>query len=216
MRGRLLAEALGTLSIVTTVLGAGFMVSALQAEAALGLFMIAAAVGSVLFIVISTLAPISGAHFNPIVTAAFWFRKELSSNQALAYILAQLLGAVIGALLANSMFNQTTALSVVDRFNPGAMVGESIASAGLVFLILQLIEIKKENLIAPAVALWIFAGHVFTSSTAFANPAVTFGRIFSSAPSSISIESAGYFLLAQLLGLALALFLFTQLRKATK
>lgn len=216
MRGRLLAEALGTLSIVTTVLGAGFMVSALQAEAALGLFMIAAAVGSVLFIVISTLAPISGAHFNPIVTAAFWFRKELSSNQALAYILAQLLGAVIGALLANSMFNQTTALSVVDRFNPGAMVGESIASAGLVFLILQLIEIKKENLIAPSVALWIFAGHVFTSSTAFANPAVTFGRIFSSAPSSISIESAGYFLLAQLLGLALALFLFTQLRKATK
>jgi glycerol uptake facilitator-like aquaporin len=201
---------------VTTVLGAGFMVSALQAEAALGLFMIAAAVGSVLFIVISTLAPISGAHFNPIVTAAFWFRKELSSNQALAYIFAQLLGAVIGALLANSMFNQATALSGVDRFNLGAMVGESIASAGLVFLILQLIETKKENLIAPAVALWIFAGHVFTSSTAFANPAVTFGRIFSSAPSSISIESAGYFLLAQLLGLALALFLFTQLRKATK
>lgn len=216
MRGRLLAEALGTLSIVATVLGAGFMVGNLQAEAALGLFMIAAAVGSVLFIVISTLAPISGAHFNPIVTAAFWFRKELPANQALPYIFAQLFGAVIGAVLANSMFNQATALSQVDRFDLGAMVGESIASAGLVFLILQLIEIKKENLIAPAVALWIFAGHLFTSSTAFANPAVTFGRIFSAAPSSIAIESAGYFVLAQFLGLVIALFLFTHLRKATK
>ena len=216
MRGRLLAEALGTLSIVATVLGAGFMVGNLQAEAALGLFMIAAAVGSVLFIVISTLAPISGAHFNPIVTAAFWFRKELPANQALAYIFAQLFGAVIGAVLANSMFNQATALSQVDRFDLGAMVGESIASAGLVFLILQLIEIKKDHLIAPAVALWIFAGHLFTSSTAFANPAVTFGRIFSAAPSSISIESAGYFVLAQFLGLVIALFLFAHLRKATK
>lgn len=216
MRGRLLAEALGTLSIVATVLGAGFMVGNLQAEAALGLFMIAAAVGSVLFIVISTLAPISGAHFNPIVTAAIWFRKELPANQALPYIFAQLFGAVIGAVLANSMFNQATALSQVDRFDLGAMVGESIASAGLVFLILQLIEIKKENLIAPAVALWIFAGHLFTSSTAFANPAVTFGRIFSAAPSSIAIESAGYFVLAQFLGLVIALFLFTHLRKATK
>lgn len=216
MRGRLLAEALGTLSIVATVLGAGFMVGNLQAEAALGLFMIAAAVGSVLFIVISTLAPISGAHFNPIVTAAIWFRKELPANQALPYIFAQLFGAVIGAVLANSMFNQATALSQVDRFDLGAMVGESIASAGLVFLILQLIEIKKENLIAPAVALWIFAGHLFTSSTAFANPAVTFGRIFSAAPSSISIESAGYFVLAQFLGLVIALFLFAHLRKATK
>lgn len=216
MRVRLLAEAMGTFVIVTAVLGAGFMVSNLSAEPALGLFMIASAVAGVLFVSIATLASVSGAHFNPIVSLAFWSRKELSSKEIGFYIAAQLLGAVLGSVAANGMFNQLSAISTVDRFSFGAMIGEAIASAGLVFLILQLVDSKKENLIAPAVALWIFAGHLFTSSTAFANPAVTLGRIFSSAPSSISPESALQFFAAQAVGLLIALLISSQFRKAKK
>lgn len=216
MKARFLAEAIGSFSIVATVLGAGFMVSSLGADPALGLLMIASSVAAVLFVVISTLAPISGAHFNPIVTMAFWFRKELSPSDTAAYFAAQFLGAGLGALAANSMFNQVTAISEVSRFNLGVMIGETIASAGLVFLIIQFVDLKRETLIAPAVAIWIFAGHIFTSSTSFANPAVTFGRIFSSSPSSISVESAGYFVLAQILGLIFALFVSSQFRKVIK
>ncbi len=216
MKAKFLAELLGTLSIVAAVIGAGFMVMNLEVIPGLDLFMIASAVGAVLFVSISTLARISGAHFNPIVTLAFWIRKELSTSEAATYLAAQFTGAVLGALLANLMFDQAFAISEVDRFSSGAMVGEGVASAGLVLLIMLLVSFDKSSLIAGSVALWIFAGHIFTSSTAFANPAVTVGRIFSSAPSSLSIESAVYFVLAQLVGLALALIIFSQLRKVTK
>ena len=216
MKAKFLAELLGTLSIVAAVIGAGFMVRNLEVNPCLDLFMIASAVGAVLFVSISTLARISGAHFNPIVTLAFWIRKELSTSEAAIYLAAQFTGAVLGALLANLMFDQAFAISEVNRFSSGAMVGEGVASAGLVLLILLLVYFDKSSLVAGSVALWIFAGHIFTSSTAFANPAVTVGRIFSSAPSSISIESALYFVVAQLIGLALALIVFSQLRKVTK
>ena len=216
MKAKFLAELLGTLSIVAAVIGAGFMVTNLAVNPGLDLFMIASAVGGVLFVSISTLASISGAHFNPIVTLAFWIRKELPTNEAVTYLAAQFIGGVLGALLANLMFDQAFAISEVDRFSSGAMVGEGVASAGLVLLILLLVSFDKSSLVAGSVALWIFAGHLFTSSTAFANPAVTVGRIFSSAPSSISIDSALYFVLAQLIGLALALIVFSQLRRVTK
>ena len=216
MKAKFLAELLGTLSIVAAVIGAGFMVTNLAVNPGLNLFMIASAVGGVLFVSISTLASISGAHFNPIVTLAFWIRKELPTNEAVTYLAAQFIGGVLGALLANLMFDQAFAISEVDRFSSGAMVGEGVASAGLVLLILLLVSFDKSSLVAGSVALWIFAGHLFTSSTAFANPAVTVGRIFSSAPSSISIDSALYFVLAQLIGLALALIVFSQLRRVTK
>jgi len=216
VKAKFLAELLGTLSIVAAVIGAGFMVRNLEVNPGLDLFMIASAVGAVLFVSISTLASISGAHFNPIVTLAFWIRKALSTLEAAIYLTAQFTGAVLGALLANLMFDQAFAISGVNRFSSGAMVGEGVASAGLVLLILLLVYFDKSSLVAGSVALWIFAGHIFTSSTAFANPAVTVGRIFSSAPSSISIESALYFVVAQLIGLALALIVFSQLRKVTK
>jgi glycerol uptake facilitator-like aquaporin len=216
MKAKFLAELIGTLSIVAAVIGAGFMVTRLGVPSGLDLFMIASAVGGVLFVAISSLAATSGAHFNPIVTLAFWFRKEISATEGVLYVLAQVLGAVLGAVLANLMFDQPTVISQVDRFSTGAMVGESVASAGLVLLILLLAVSNKSSLVAGSVALWIFAGHLFTSSTAFANPAVTIGRIFSSAPSSISIDSALFFIVAQLVGLALALIVFSQLRKAVK
>lgn len=214
MKAKLLAELIGTLSIAAAVIGAGFMVTRLGASSGLDLFMIASAVGGVLFVAISSLAATSGAHFNPIVTLAFWFRKEITSTEGLLYVLAQVLGAVLGAILANLMFDQPTVISQVDRLSVGSLIGESVASAGLVLLILLLVNYSKSSLIAGSVALWIFVGHLFTSSTAFANPAVTIGRIFSSAPSSISIDSALFFIVSQLVGLALALIVFSQLRKA--
>lgn len=213
MRSRLLAEFLGTASIVAAVLGAGFMVQSLLADSALGLFMIASAVAAVLFVSISIFGPYSGAHFNPIVSLAFYSLKQFDSKELLSYIAAQLAGALSGAVLANLMFGQAIAVSSIARISTGTFIGEIVASAGLVFLILQLIQLEKMNLIAPAVALWVLAGHLSTSSTSFANPAVTIGRVFSLAPSGIDFYSAAWFVLAQLIGMFIAVAVFTQFRK---
>jgi glycerol uptake facilitator-like aquaporin len=213
MIGKALAEFLGTALIVATVLGAGFAQAALGADPALGLLMIAIAVGGVLFVSISIFAPLSGAHFNPIVSMALLVLKKLSPLQTSVYVLAQLLGAFSGAMIANLMFGSNVAISQVSRFSSGSFVGEVVASAGLVLIVLLLIHFSKQDLIAASVALWILAGHLFTSSTAFANPAVTVGRIFSTAPSSISVDSSLWFILAQAIGLVVALFLFSQLAR---
>jgi glycerol uptake facilitator-like aquaporin len=213
MRSRLLAEFLGTSSIVATVLGAGFMVQDLQAVPALGLFMIASSVAAVLFVAISVFGPYSGAHFNPIVSLAFYSLKHFDSKDLLGYLAAQLVGAVSGAAIANLMFSQPLTLSTISRISTGTFIGEIVASAGLVLLILQLVQLGKMNLIAPAVGLWILAGHIFTSSTSFANPAVSIGRVFSLAPSGIDFYSAAWFVLAQLIGMFIAVAIFTQFRK---
>lgn len=211
MIAKLLAEFLGTALIVTIVLGAGFAQAGLGADPALGLTMIALAVAAVLFVTISIFGPISGAHFNPIVSIALVMRNQLSSVAAASYILFQLLGATAGAVIANLMFETNLNISQISRFSPGAFVGEVVASAGLVLIVLFLLHFAKQHLVAASVALWILAGHLFTSSTAFANPAVTFGRIFSTAPSSISIDSALWFAFAQLVGMVVPLLVFTPL-----
>jgi glycerol uptake facilitator-like aquaporin len=202
----LFAEYLGTALIVTTVLGAGHMVAQLAAPPALGLLMIAVCVGAMLFGAIAAFGPISGAHFNPLVSLAFLLKRELKANNFLGYVIAQVLGALSGAALANLMFDKPAfVVSSVERLGTGIFVGEVIATLGLVLLILLLVD-QKPNLIPAAVALWIVAGHIFTSSTSFANPAVSLGRMFSDAPSSISPASMPGYLLAQVIGLALALF----------
>lgn len=201
----LFAEYLGTALVVATVLGAGHMVTALQAPAALGLLMIAVCVGGVLFGAISALGPISGAHFNPLVSLAFLLRRELTVADFFGYVLVQTLGALSGAAMANLMFDKPAfVISSVDRVGTGIFIGEVLATFGLVLLILVLVD-QKPNLIPAAVALWIVAGHIFTSSTSFANPAVSLGRMLSDAPSSISPSSMPSYLMAQLIGLALAL-----------
>jgi len=213
MFAKFLAEFLGTGAIVATVLGAGFMTQGLGADPATALTMIALSVGAVLFVAISSLGSISGAHFNPIVSMALMFRKSLDASTALLFISSQILGAVAGALLASLMFETGFALSETARISGGAFVGEVVASAGLVLLILLLINFDKATLIAPAVAAWIIAGHLFTSSTSFANPAVTIGRFFSSSPSSINLDSALWFVVAQLVGMFVAIVLFQLLVK---
>jgi len=214
LSGKLLAEFLGTALIVSGVIGAGFMTLFLDAGFPLGLTMIALTVAAVLFVSISIFAPISGAHFNPAVTMAFLLRKNIGPREALGYLGAQLLGGVFGAVIANLMFGASwISVSKADRFSSGTFLGEVVATWGLVLLILLLVHFEKANLVAASVAAWIFAGHIFTSSTSFANPAVTLGRVFSDAPSGISPDSALWFVIAQLIGAAVALLTFVPLIK---
>ena len=214
---KLLAEFLGTAMIVAGVIGAGFMTASLDSGYALGLTMIAATVAAVLFVAISILGPISGAHFNPAVTIAFLVRRAIAPPSAAGYIVSQIAGATSGAVIANLMFGSSwIEVSEIARFSTATFLGEIVATWGLVLLILLLVKFEKTQLVAASVAAWIFAGHIFTSSTSFANPAVTVGRIFSEAPSAISPDSALWFVLAQLVGAAIALITFISLtRKAS-
>jgi glycerol uptake facilitator-like aquaporin len=214
---KLLAEFLGTAMIVAGVIGAGFMTASLDSGYALGLTMIAATVAAVLFVAISILGPISGAHFNPAVTIAFLVRRRIVPSSAAGYIVSQIAGATSGAVIANLMFGSSwIEVSEIARFSTATFLGEIVATWGLVLLILLLVKFERTQLVAASVAAWIFAGHIFTSSTSFANPAVTVGRIFSEAPSAISPDSALWFVLAQLIGAAIALITYTSLtRKAS-
>ncbi|MGA1200991.1 MAG: aquaporin [Aquiluna sp.] len=214
---KLLAEFLGTAMIVAGVIGAGFMTASLDSGYPLGLTMIAATVAAVLFVAISILGPISGAHFNPAVTIAFLVRRGIAPASAAGYILSQIAGATSGAVIANLMFGSSwIEVSEIARFSTATFLGEIVATWGLVLLILLLVKFERTQLVAASVAAWIFAGHIFTSSTSFANPAVTVGRIFSEAPSAISPDSALWFVLAQLVGAAIALITFISLtRKAS-
>ena len=211
---KLLAEVLGTAMIVASVLGAGFMTYILQTGYPLGLFMIAVTVGCVLFVAISMLGPISGAHFNPVVSLAFLLRKQMSFAEFWGYVAAQVLGGVAGAIVANLMFKlDLVNISTVERFSAETAVGEAVATLGLVLLILLLVHFEKAHLVAAAVGAWIVAGHMFTSSTSFANPAVTIGRMLSEAPSGIEPYSGAMFIVFQVLGALLALALFAALTK---
>jgi len=211
---KLLAEFLGTAMIVAGVIGAGFMTATMNSGYPLGLTMIAATVAALLFVAISILGPISGAHFNPAVTIAFLVRSGITPSSAAGYILSQLAGAVSGAVIANLMFGSAwIEVSEIARFSMATFLGEVVATWGLVLLILLLVKFERTQLVAASVAAWIFAGHIFTSSTSFANPAVTVGRIFSEAPSAISPDSALWFVMAQLLGMAIALLTLIPLIK---
>jgi glycerol uptake facilitator-like aquaporin len=214
---RLSAELMGTAGIVAVVLGTSHMAASLQAAPAIDLIMNALATAGVLFVLISLFGSISGAHFNPVVTLARLIRKEITASVAVSYSLAQIAGAVLGAVLANLMFtDQAIAFSSVERAGTPVFLGEVIASFGLVFLILILAQQGKANLIPVAVPLWILAGYFFTVSTSFANPAVTIGRAFSDAGSSIAWSSVPMFIAAQVIGALLAVGAAVLLKSKTE
>jgi len=204
-----LSEFLGTFLIVATVAGSGFMMTSLDAHPGVGLAIIAASVGLVLFGAISIFISISGAHFNPVVTIALGLRKQISARIGVAYIVMQLLGAFSGAVVANLMFGrEVVAAGVVQRLSTETFIGEIVATAGLLLVVLLLVDQGKLSLIAPSIGAWVAAGHIFTSSTSFANPAVTFGRAFTDAITGIEFASVPGFVMAQLIGAAVALTLF--------
>jgi glycerol uptake facilitator-like aquaporin len=213
----LLAESIGVAGIVAVVTGASFMAANLAADPAADLLINAVATGGALFVLISIFMSISGSHFNPVVTLVMLLQKSISSTLAIGYLVAQLFGAAAGAVLANLMFeNPAIELSEKLREGTNLYLGETIATFGLVLLILLLVAQQNQKLIPAAVSLWIVSAYFFTSSTSFANPAVAFGRSLSDTGSSIALTSVPGFVAAQLLGGILAVIVFRILQPTKK
>ncbi len=212
-----LAEGVGTATLLLVVIGSGIMATNISKDVGVQLTINSAATGLILYILITLLGPISGAHFNPVVTAIQLFKKNIATSLAAAYLAAQLVGAVIGVALANFIFNLPIfEISQKDRTGAELFVSEVLATAGLVFIIFTAISQKSEAKIPVLVGAYISAAYFFTSSTSFANPAVTVARTLSDTFAGIAPSSVLPFIVAQIigaaLGLALALFLNSQKR----
>ncbi|HEY0168334.1 MAG TPA: MIP/aquaporin family protein [Jatrophihabitans sp.] len=204
---RLFAEFLGTGLLVAVVVGSGIAAQQLSPED-IGLQLLENSTATVfgLAALILMLGPVSGAHFNPVVSLADWFlgrhtEAGLSVRDVAAYIAVQCVGGVGGALLANAMFGVGTHISTKHRATGGHLLGEAVATAGLLLLIFALARTQRGALAAPAVGAYLGAAYWFTSSTSFANPAVTIGRVFSDTFAGIAPSSAPGFIGMQLLGL---------------
>ena len=201
---RLAAEALGTALLLSAVVGSGMMAETLTDDVALALLCNAIATGAVLFVIISALAHISGAHFNPAVTVLAVLDRAISTRVALGYIAAQIAGAIIGVLIAHAMFDQPVfAWGVKERTGAPQWLSEFVAVFGLVFTV-EAMRGRTVESAAAAVALYIVAAYWFTASTSFANPAVTLARSLTPTFSGIRPEDAPAFILAQLAGALVA------------
>jgi len=201
---RLVAEALGTAALVATVAGSGIMAERLTSDVALALLANAMATAGILVVLISTLGPISGAQFNPVVTLVLALRRELGWGEALGYVAAQVLGGLAGIALAHGMFDMPL-LQVSEhvRSGPGQWLSEAVATFGLVMVVL--LNQSRAQLIPGLVGLYIGAAYWFTASTSFANPAVTLARAFTGTFSGIAPGDVAPFVLAQVLGALAAL-----------
>ena len=204
----LFAEFLGTALLVTAIVGSGIMGSNLSGDLLVALIANALSTALGLGLLILTLGPVSGAHFNPVVSMALAIDQRFKAASVAPYLVTQFAGAVAGAVLANVMFgSEAIQVSSKPMASEGAAIGEVVATAGLVFIILNLIQTKRTELIAVAVPAWIGSAYFFTSSTSFANPAVTVGRIFTDSFAGIGPQSVPSFVIAQLLGAALGIVL---------
>jgi len=199
-----IAELVGTGSLALAVVGSGIMATDLTSNVGLQLLINAGATGAILWLLISLFGPISGAHFNPVVSWIFYLRKESSVAQTLSFTIAQIIGAISGTLLANLIFTRD-AYQESSKVRGGwnILLSETVATAGLVFLIFHFIAQKQSEKIAAGVALFIFAAYFFTSSTSFANPAITVGRTFTDSFAGISPASVPAFIPAQIVGAAI-------------
>jgi len=217
---RVAAELLATGLLVTVVVGSGIAAQRLSpGDTGLELLENGLATALGLGVLIVVFQAVSGAHLNPVVTVADrLLGAHLGARTILAYIAAQIAGAIGGAVLANAMFGVPTALSDADRATPGTMLGEVVATAGLLLVVFGLARTGRTALIGPSVGAYIGAAYWFTSSTSFANPAVTAGRVLTDTFAGIAPASAAWFLLAQLVGAgvgtALVLLFFPDPRKA--
>ncbi len=201
---RATAEGVGTATLVAAVVGSGIMATRLTTDVGLQLLINAVATVAALAVLIWSLGPISGAHFNPAVTLVAAARGEMRRREAGLYVTAQVLGGLAGAAVAHLMFTLPVAtLSTKQRTGLGQWLGEVIATAGLVSLIGALTRTGLGRLGPALVPAWIGAAYFFTSSTSFANPAVAIGRSISDTFSGISPVDVPAFIAAQLLGAAL-------------
>ena len=201
---RLLAEGLGTALLLVLVVGSGITVSG-DGDATTQLFAHAVVVGAGLAALIATLAPVSGAHLNPVVTAAAWWSGAIGTRLAGAYVAVQPVGAAVGVAVAHASVGLApAAVATTPRDGIGLAVGEVVATAVLVLVILALVRTGRESAVPGAVGAWIAAAVVATSSAAFANPAVTLARTLTDTWTGITPASVPGFLLGQLAGLAVA------------
>ena len=201
LRKKFFGEFIGTALLVATVVGSGIMATNLSADLGIDLLINTVATVFVLYILITLLAPISGAHFNPLVSGIAFFRKELTAAHTLYFFIAQILGGSLGAIIANLMFDHP-AIEPSQHVREGSnlLLGEVIASAGLIFIIFLAIKQGIDKKIPRLVAAWIGAAYFFTSSTSFANPAVTIARSLTDSFSGIKFSSVPGFSAAQIVG----------------
>jgi glycerol uptake facilitator-like aquaporin len=202
---RLVAEALGTGFLLATVIGSGIMGERLaDGNDALALLCNTIPTGAILAVLILMLGPVSGAHLNPAVTLSFALQREIGGHEALAYVGAQIVGGIAGAWCAHLMFEEPLLmLAATVRTGRGQWVGEIVATFGLVATIIACVRLRPAA-VAPAVGLYITAAYWFTSSTSFANPAVTIARSLSDTFAGIRPADAPAFVAAQCVGAILA------------
>lgn len=205
---RVTAEAFGTLLLVTTVVGSGIMAERLAGgNVAIALLGNTIPTGAILVVLITILGPVSGAHFNPVVSAFFALRGMFAWREIAPYMVAQIVGGILGTLLAHAMFELPIfATGVTARGGVGQWIGEIIATTGLLIVISGGIRHAPQQ-VPMLVGLMITAAYWFTSSTSFANPAVTIARAFTPSFAGIAPQSVGAFVLAQGFGAVLALLL---------
>lgn len=203
---RMLAEALGSAALIATVVGSGIMATRLTDDIGVQLLINAVATAAVLVVLIVVVGPVSGAHLNPVVTAALAAQRLVAVREILPTVAAQLVGFAAGAMLANLMFGgAAVSISTTVRADLGLLLGEVVATAGLVAVILTLVARGQQNWVPAAVGLYIGSAYFATSSTSFANPGITLGRILSDSFAGIAPESAPAFIAAQVVGAALGL-----------
>ena len=203
---KLLGEFLGTLTLVAIVVGSGIMATQLSADVGVQLLINTISTVSGLLVLLQILGPISGAHFNPVVSMVELIEGNVNFAIFIKYVTVQILGAIFGALLAHAMFDQPLIQTATKlRSGENLYLGEIVATAGLILVIKLLNNQGKPALIPAMVAAWIGSAYFFTSSTSFANPAITIGRTLSDSFAGIAPENAPRFIAAQLLGALIGL-----------
>jgi glycerol uptake facilitator-like aquaporin len=197
---RVVAEALGTALLVATVVGSGIMATRLTRDVGLALLGNTLATGAILFVLILILGPVSGAHFNPVVSAAMAGTGRLSRGDLPAYIAAQIGGGILGTLAAHAMFDlPILQVASTHRAGPSQWLAEAVATFGLLLTIFGALRARPQS-VPAAVGLYITAAYWFTASTSFANPAVTIARALSDTFAGIAPTDVAAFILAQCLG----------------
>lgn len=207
MLRKLMAEAIGTGFLLATVVGSGIMAENLAGgNVAIALLGNTIPTGAILVVIILVFGPVSGAHFNPAVTLSFVIRREISAAHGGLYILVQIIGGVLGVLIAHLMFDMEVAqVSQKVRASEGQWISEGVATFGLVMTILGTLR-ARPTWVPVAVGLYITAAYWFTSSTSFANPAVTLARSLSNTFAGIAPSGVTLFIVAQIIGAVAATF----------
>ena len=207
---KLVAESIGTVFLLATVVGSGIMAESLAGgNVAIALLGNTLATGCILMVLILIFGPISGAHFNPAVTLSFWLQQQISDREAAFYIIVQIIAAIAGAVLAHVMFDMPDLVmaSTKVRTGVGIWIAEFVATFGLLATILGCIRLRPDA-VPYAVGLYISAGYWFTSSTSFANPAVTVARTMTESFSGILAAHAPAFIVMQIAGAVVVTYLF--------